>query len=447
MSGRKGIFSDYLNEAEWNLHYGTNHNGKPYMSDNKWAMYSRETGHFGSGTYFSTYTSPYDGRAQGDVEKLKAGQNQDPHFIQVADHVYRVDFDLYKNLYRVHSKRQGDILISMLRRLNAFHNSINANYTQDQRYKLANANYNNALNYQQIKHNADALNLKCPSYLELTRMAQNHTGIQSFSTVFMEYNGFNGVNVSGVDYYDNSKHGSVIYDLSKTNTDMEEVTPNSLFTVDTDQFYSDTFVFNTDDDEMMAMRGKIFNIEKLNDMPTNKAMRILKNSIQGGNMLEPYQIKKLNNTLQQRFLRLFYGDSKTSHGMNDANGTRMFESCDADKYCELIVNNNAFYWVNYNGKSSYSYTKEISGFVILSEFMFHDSFYEDEEESARHRKEVMDSLKTYLTRDMTEYETKFYDENSKPYVFDCINRNPQLKGVMDLTERIDNRYRDYKLLF
>ena len=53
-----------LKESEWNLHYGGYDNGyghgghsmKPHMSDNKHVMVGRDTGHFGSGTYFSTYS-------------------------------------------------------------------------------------------------------------------------------------------------------------------------------------------------------------------------------------------------------------------------------------------------------------------------------------------------------------------------------------------------------
>jgi hypothetical protein len=44
-----------LKESEWNFHFGKEHNGEPYYSDNKFQMFGRETGHFGSGTYFSTY--------------------------------------------------------------------------------------------------------------------------------------------------------------------------------------------------------------------------------------------------------------------------------------------------------------------------------------------------------------------------------------------------------
>ena len=116
------------------------------------------------------------------------------------------------------------------------------------------ANYNNAINYQIISRNAEALNLKCPSYYKLTRMAQEHgkdkDAIQSFSTLFMELNGYNGVNVSGVEYYDNTLHGSVIYDLSKVNTDMEEVSPKSLFTGLRDHSYDNTIASKGYGDEI-----------------------------------------------------------------------------------------------------------------------------------------------------------------------------------------------------
>ena len=44
-----------IKESEWNFHFGSNHDMRPHVSDNKYQMGGRETGHFGSGTYFSTY--------------------------------------------------------------------------------------------------------------------------------------------------------------------------------------------------------------------------------------------------------------------------------------------------------------------------------------------------------------------------------------------------------
>jgi len=117
-----------LLESDWNMHYsrGGEHNLEPYGSDSKFMMLGRETGHFGSGTYFSTY--------KGSKERAKYIDNTtnfDPHFIQVADHVYRVDFDLYKNMYRVRSKSQGDVLYTLLRNVNVLYNHICADLLYD----------------------------------------------------------------------------------------------------------------------------------------------------------------------------------------------------------------------------------------------------------------------------------------------------------------------------
>ena len=45
------LFEDF----NYHFSHGQEHNGKPYGSENKFQMVGRDTGHFGSGTYFSTY--------------------------------------------------------------------------------------------------------------------------------------------------------------------------------------------------------------------------------------------------------------------------------------------------------------------------------------------------------------------------------------------------------
>ena len=125
-------------------------------------------------------------------------------------------------------------------------------------------------------------------------MAQRHEGMQSFSTVFMEWNGYNGVNVSGVDYYDNTKHGSVIYDLSKVNTDMEEVSPKVLYTglrilLMMILLLVMVMVMKIVD----SLKGEyIIWYYKLNEMPRNKAMRVLKNYTDSGNLLDLFHIRE-----------------------------------------------------------------------------------------------------------------------------------------------------------
>jgi hypothetical protein len=120
-----------LSEANWNYHIGKEHDGKtPYLSDPKSVMGSRDTGHFGSGTYFASY---HDMGEYGDSLR-----SSEPNFIQIGGRLYRVDLDFYKNLYRVHSEKHGNILYSFLYHLNKMYSKA----INDQMFR-APANYTN----------------------------------------------------------------------------------------------------------------------------------------------------------------------------------------------------------------------------------------------------------------------------------------------------------------
>lgn len=381
-----------IKESEWNFHFGTNHDMRPHVSDNKFMMAGRETGHFGSGTYFATY------KDSSEVDRLNDVNNMNPNFIQISDHLYRVDFDFYKNLYRVHSKRQGDILYTMMANLNHMFYKI----TEIGRFVSKNANYDNASLYQEIKANADALNLDCPSYYQLTRMAQRHEGSQSFSTLFMEWNGYNGVNVSGVDYYDNTKHGSVIYDLSKVDTDMEEVSPNSLYTSEKDSSYDDTVAYDSlNNYRIAALRGKdLFWPSKLNDMSRNEALRILKNHLDSGNVLDPFTLEKLNDDLLSRYFKLMF--SKDS---SDRWGNRVCDEVltggSSKYYIELIEKVNGYYWVNYESRKS-------SGLIaLLRSFDRNLDWGLDSSEEMKLKEEYFEKLKGYMSRPLNEKEEEY----------------------------------------
>ena len=393
-----------LKESEWNFHFGNGHDGKPYKSDNKYQMAGRETGHFGSGTYFSTYKGEFDNRSSV-VDKYGDGYGiSNPNFIEVADHIYRVDFDLYKNLYRVRSKRQGDVLYTMLADLNHMFNriTVNGNFYPNR------ARYDNSDLYQRIKANADGLGLRCPSYYELTRMAQRHEGIQSFSTLFMEYNGYNGVNVSGIDYYDNTKHGSVIYDLSKVNDDMEEVTPKELYSGYKDSSYDNTVVQGYGGNPRIeALKGEYIDwYNKLNDMSLSSALRLLKNYTSSGEILSYFIVSKLNEELIKRYLRILFVKKprgRWSNPIDDeiVNGKH-------DKYwAELIDKCGAYYWVNYVSDNKY-HSMLIN---LLSAFSWNIPWSVDADEERRMKEDYYNKLMSYMQRDLTDYEKQYIRED------------------------------------
>lgn len=404
-SGNRKIYissSQYgmLKESEWNFHFGKGHNGKPYISDNKFQMFGRETGHFGSGTYFSTYRDVKDIDNYGELSR-----NQNPNFIEVHDHVYRVDFDLYKNLYRVRSKRQGDILYTMMKNLNRMYNRI----VNMGHFNPNDANYNNSVLYQVIMRNAEALSLRCPSYYELTRMAQRHEGVQSFSTLFMEWNGYNGVNVSGVDYYDNTKHGSVIYDLSKVDTEMEEVNPKNLYTGFKDSSYDDTIVSNGYGDEVFdSLRGEYIGwYDRLNDMPLVKAMRVLKNFTESGNVLDYFIVKNLKPELIKRYLRLLFVKNPNGY-WSDPILDEIIRGDKSKYYAELIDEYGAYYWINYVPRSK-TYGSVLIN--LLSNFMWNIPWDVDVVEERKMKEEYLDKLMSYMQRDLTEYEKEYIKED------------------------------------
>ena len=390
-----------IKESEYNFHYGKNHDMRPYLSDSKYQMAGRETGHFGSGTYFSTY------KGDRDLDKYRDGSNNfNPSFIQIANNVYRVDFDLYKNLYRVRSKRHGDILFTMLRDLNRMFNRISYMGSFNRYHAI----YENADLYQRIKANADGLGLRCPSYYELTRMAQSlgkdDNDIRSFSTVFMEWNGFNGVNVSGIDYYDNTRHGSVIYDLSKVGGEMKEVTPKSLYTGYKDYPYDDMIVRSGIDDNVVdSLRGdSLFWADKLNKMSSSYAMRLLKNYIDSGNILNGYELMQLNETLIKRYLRILY-----VRNPRNVWGDRLCDDIvygnESRMYTKLIEKLGLYYWVNY---------KSDKGSVLVNLLNNFDTNLDwglSVEQENRKKKEYLSLLMRYMQRELNKYEREFIEDD------------------------------------
>lgn len=388
-----------IKEAEFNYHINRNsdkeHSLQPYQSDNKYVMDGRGTGHFGSGTYFSTYKEE---DPKIDSQYGKNNQNTDKQFIQIGDGVYRVDLELYKNLYRVENVRQADVLYSLLRYLNQMFCRI----CSFGKFRGKDAIYDNSDLYQRIIRNANALNLQCPSYLTLTRMMQNHgqnDEKQSFSTVFMEYNGYNGVNVSGIPMYDNTMHGSVIYDLSKLGDDtIQQVKPNSLW--DVEGSYQNTTVKSPKngelwDNELDALNGKhTFWVDKLNDMPLNQALRLLKNYVKGnGEQLDNYYLQKMSLELRKRYLKILFKSNK--------------DNIEVKKLINAIKETKSYYWVNYLDE----YYEKSGLLALLHDFEFELDWDLPDEEADKERQKYLNNLMLYLNRNLASFEKKWLKKN------------------------------------
>lgn len=334
--------SGLLRESNFNYHVSKYPitDWHPYASEGK-AIKNQGGGHFtgdfGSGTYFVS-----DRSSEGLERSLNDHSgNNTPEFINVGGNMYRVDFDIYRNLYTADSQRVADMLYTTLKRVNSFYNLISRGYT------------NVSVYYQIIKRNSEVLGLDCPSFMQLYRMAQEHhaddSRRQSFSTVFMEWNGYNGVNVSGIPLYDNTRHGSVIYDLSKVSDKIRPVKvdykriPFRTYETDTVARSKDA-EFECEDMEMASLSSVgDFSAYYLDKVEPSKRMRLLKNAAMNGKVLDAKHIKYyLEPELAKRYLRyLFANRDKITDFYGDRVVYRLASDYDFE---DVIMKNNALYW-------------------------------------------------------------------------------------------------------
>lgn len=383
-----------LNEATYNYHKndGTEYREhEPYVSDNKFMMVGRGTGHFGSGTYFSTYRYT-DNESDKNLDDTYRSLHC-PEFVQLRNGLYRVDMDLYKNLYTVQTEKEGDLLFSMCKRLNNFFNVIwNSN-----RYDLKEY-------YFRIKNNADALGLNTPNYLQLIRMAQklskNKEDIRSFSTVFMEYNGYNGVNISGIEKYDNTTHGSVIYNMDKVEGDIEPVKnhptdisfqhPIKGHSMD-DYLSYQNYGFEGNNEIASYTQDEYKTFENIESFPWQKQLSFIKNLIKSGIIPKPYNIKKCDERAQKFFLHYCYKLAKK--GELDKNELYDFNE-DIIRLIDIVQKYKMYYLVNINSS-------------FFEDILFELTKYADKEESLS----IYNMLKPYLDKPLSKEDDEYYLNN------------------------------------
>lgn len=393
--------NNLISEDNFNFHHssGGGEDSKPHYSENKFQINGgRDTGHFGSGTYFSTYSyNDYPSKYGNQV-------SNDKRYIKIDDNLYRVDFDLYRNLFRVHSKTEGDVLFTLMKNLNFMYSKINSNFGK---FDKNSATYDNSIQYQIIKKNSKALGLKCPSYMELTRMAQelgkDDDRIESFSTYFMEWNGYNGVNVSGIPFYDNTNHGSVIYDLSKVSGDIEKVDDGEKFISARGNSFANTIVRDGwEDSDAESLNGDTpqygsYLSDKLNEMDDKHAIRILKNYTLRGIVPPMSCLSNLRDSIAKRYLEYLFvknpSDYFGRHKLCD-------NFIDEYSFAKLVKRVGAWYWLKYK-HSDNSDTKLLVNLAKCYDFDFDNPSWDEEED--KHRKYI-DFLLQHVDRNLTSME-------------------------------------------
>jgi hypothetical protein len=271
---------DILKEVDYSLHVNT-HNEFDVDKLRKYGggtdtlikMKGRGTGHFGSGTYLSTYKQISDFNVDSSKVKDILTKNYGKPLIKVDGGTYAIDLDRY-NLYKPKNEKHAEILFELLKNINDL-------------FYAVEANPNSALKKEYLTDILDSckkLNLKftkefvkkikyevLPNYSKNWRGSEDLKYRASISTMFMEDNGWNGVNVNNIPMFDNTRHGSVIYDM-KSVVDAPKITS---------PYYSDIFTNNTETlKDLIKIANKYnysnANLTKLSNSEINRLLKLIR---------------------------------------------------------------------------------------------------------------------------------------------------------------------------
>ena len=231
--GQKSVKSaDTSLQEDYLYHRGRNvdvDNPEPHHSENRWHKWEgagHETGSFGSGMYFTSRFSRddrFNDAEKTDIFHAEYNPNLDnKKFIQIGQGLYRVNTDFFKNLYVLKSQNEGDLLVELMENINAYVRSV----AYSSKANSTNSTKSRQRMWILIQNYAKMLGLRVPwdyrGFYEFSRdYIKNESIKQTPATIFMELNGFNGVDASHAGKYDTYWQGSVIYDLNK----VSEITP------------------------------------------------------------------------------------------------------------------------------------------------------------------------------------------------------------------------------
>ena len=385
----KEEISKYILSEDFNYHKSGGvdiiKNNIPYASETRAQMTgNRDTGYFGSGTYFSTY--------KGNNYQEKYNPNNDfnyPYLVRIDNGLYRVDLDIYNNLYKVDTEQEGNLLFTTLRSLHIMFNNIENN------------EFDNSLLYQKIYKNCNALGLNCPNYMKLTRMMQEYSksdNVQTFQTYFMELNGFNGVNVSGIDFFDNTTHGSVVYNLNKNSVEPVTINKNIKGTYSPHKGFKQASAENTiaknnpwtEDTYEKSLFGDKNMLYNLSNYNSKEQRRIVLNFINNNKLLSYDELHYFNEDVIRFYMKYLFMHKPT---INDWDFEETFNNLNLRK---VIDEYDLYYWVNIEFKYS----------NILNNMLYMNTMFEDRE----YREKYLNKLLSYMKRPLNNKE-KNYIEN------------------------------------
>ncbi len=268
---------DILKEVDYSLHVNR-HNEFDVDKLRKYGggtdalvmMKGRGTGHFGSGTYLSTYKQISDFNVDSSEVKDILTKNYGKPLIKVDGGTYAIDLDRY-NLYKPKNEKHAEILFELLKNINDLFFSVEAdtNSVLKKGYLTDILDSCKKLNLKFTKEFVKKVKYEVlPNYSKNRGGGEDLKYIASISTMFMEDNGWNGVNVNNILMFDNTRHGSVIYDMKSVVDVPKQTSP----------YYADIFSNNTETlkDIIKTINKYSFSIPNFTQLSNSEINRLLK---------------------------------------------------------------------------------------------------------------------------------------------------------------------------
>ena len=271
---------DILKEVDYSLHVNTNDTFdisklEKYGggTDSLIRMNRRGTGHFGSGTYLSTYKEGSDFNVDSKSVRDTLEKNYGEPLIQVSSKTYAIDLDRY-NLYKPKNTRHAEILFELLKNINDLFYAVEAdtNSKRKKEYLTDILDSCKKLNLEFTKEFVKKVKYEVlPSYSKNYRGGEDLEYRASISTMFMEDNGWNGVNVNNIPIFDNTRHGSVIYDMKNVVDAPKRTSP----------YIKDIFSDNTENlkdiiKKINKYRFSAANLTKLSNSELNRLLKLIR---------------------------------------------------------------------------------------------------------------------------------------------------------------------------
>lgn len=268
---------DILKEVDYSLHVNS-HNEFNVDKLEKYGggtdalvmMRGRGTGHFGSGTYLSTYKQDSDFSVDSKRVRDALEKNYGEPLIQVSPKTYAIDLDRY-NLYKPKNTRHAEILFELLKNINDLFYAVESDtkLKQKKEYLTDILDSCKKLNLEFTKEFVKKVKYEVlPNYSKNYRGGEDLKYKASISTMFMEDNGWNGVNVNNIPIFDNTRHGSVIYDMKNVVDAPKRTSP----------YIEDIFSDNTENlkDIVKKINKYSFSVANLTKLSNSEINRLLK---------------------------------------------------------------------------------------------------------------------------------------------------------------------------